>query len=345
MVEQEPGQRPVPRIATGVLEYMASGTGEEIDGARYDWEWQSAASFTGSAWVPAASPMRESIYADTSRAHSADTAADNAWGLIPDELPAMESSPTSPGEVVEIDDIASEQPSLRHFPGTPAGLPPRCHFHFILDRKTLTTAYPRLTVSGGKGAKIRLTYAEALYDNDQHKGDRDAVENRIALGISDLFLPDGGAHRSFEPLWWRTWRYLDIEIETAAEPLTLESLTAQFTAYPFEERASFHSPDAELDKIWEISWRTARLDAHETYMDTPYYEQLQYIGDTRIQALISYAVADDDRLARQAIRGFRSVTNPGRDNSQPLPQFPAADHSHLLAAVDRHGSRLLDVQA
>ncbi len=304
MVEQEPGQRPVPRIATGVLEYMASGTGEEIDGARYDWEWQSAASFTGSAWVPAASPMRESIYADTSRAHSADTTADNAWGLIPDELPAMESSPTSPGEVVEIDDIASEQPSLRHFPGTPAGLPPRCHFHFILDRKTLTTAYPRLTVSGGKGAKIRLTYAEALYDNDQHKGDRDAVENRIALGISDLFLPDGGAHRSFEPLWWRTWRYLDIEIETAAEPLTLESLTAQFTAYPFEERASFHSPDAELDKIWEISWRTARLDAHETYMDTPYYEQLQYIGDTRIQALISYAVADDDRLARQAIRAF-----------------------------------------
>ena len=45
----------------------------------------------------------------------------------------------------------------------------------MLDRKTLTTAYPRLTVSGGKGATIRLTYAEALYDNKQHKGDRDAI--------------------------------------------------------------------------------------------------------------------------------------------------------------------------
>jgi alpha-L-rhamnosidase len=27
-------------------------------------------------------------------------------------------------------------------------------------------------------------------------------------------------------------------------------------------------------------------------MDTPYWEQLQYMGDTRIQALISYAWAE-----------------------------------------------------
>ena len=106
------------------------------------------------------------------------------------------------------------------------------------------------------------------------------------------------------PLWWRTWRYLDLDIQTAADPLTLESLTANFTAYPFEERASFKSGDPDLDKIWDVSWRTARLDAHETYMDTPYYEQLQYVGDTRIQALISYTVAGDDRLGRQAIEAF-----------------------------------------
>jgi hypothetical protein len=324
LVEIEPGQHPLPRVVNGFWEYMAAGTGEEIDGARYDWEWNSP-SAVGPAWVAAASPIRESIYPTSNKAHSADVIGDNSWCLVPDSLPAMEYSPTSPGETVRLDMIAAEQPGLSAFPVAPAGLPPGVHVHLLLDRKTLTTAYPRLTVSGGKGAKIRLTYSEALYDKDQHKGDRDEVGNRTALGITDSFLPDGGAHRTFEPLWWRTWRYLDLDIQTAADPLQLESLAASFTAYPFEQRASFHSGDAELDKIWEISWRTAQLDAHETYMDTPYYEQLQYVGDTRIQALISYAVAGDDRLARQAIEAFdQSRTADGLTMSRypsSLPQI------------------------
>jgi hypothetical protein len=303
LVEEEPGQRPVPRVANGFWEYMASGSGEEVDAARYDWNWNSPDA-KGGNWVPVASPIRESIYPTVNQAHSASVTGDNPWGLVPDELPQMEYSPASAGEIVRIDMIGAEQPGLSAFPATAASLPPGVHVHLLLDRKALTTAYSRLTVSGGKGAKIVFTYAEALYDKDQHKGDRDEVADRKAIGIADTFLPDGGPHRTFEPLWWRTWRYLDIDITTADQPLTLESLTANFTAYPFQERAKLSTGDPDLDRIWQISWRTARLDAHETYMDTPYYEQLQYVGDTRIQALISYTVAGDDRLARQALQAF-----------------------------------------
>ncbi len=308
-VELEPGHTALDRSSVNLKVYFASGPGEQMDAGKYDWNWQSE-SVGGANWVAVATPMRDAIHADASRAHSASTTGNNAWDLVPDPLPPMEYSPTSAGEIVRLDMIGSEQPGLSKFPSTPATLPPGVHIHLMLDRHTLTTAYPALTVSGGKGAKIWLTYSEGLYDKQQHKGDRNDVSDRVALGLRDSFLPDGGAHRTFEPLWWRTWRYLDLDIETAADPITLESLKAAFTAYPFQERATFESPDPDLKQIWDISWRTARLDAHETYMDTPYYEQLQYVGDTRIQALISYTVADDDRLARQALAAFDASRFP-----------------------------------
>ena len=60
-----------------------------------------------------------------------------------------------------------------------------------------------------------------------------------------------------------------------------------FVAYPFERRGSFVSSDPTLANILDASWRTMRVCALESYIDCPYYEQVQYIGDTRIQALIS----------------------------------------------------------
>ncbi len=310
LVEQEPGQRPLDRSSVTIKTYFASGPGEEIDASEYDWNWIGDP--PGPNWVPAASPMRDSIFPGTNHAHSADTTGDNPWGLIPDELPHMEYSETNPGKTVRLmygDEFTNitaqtEGTPLAPFPEKPVPVKANQHVHYLLDGKALITAYPELVVSGGKGSHIILTYSEALYDNQGHKGDRDEVANRVARGLTDSFLPDGGQHRVFMPLWWRTWRYLDLDITTGAESLTLESLKAHFSAYPFEERAKFESGDSDLDKIWETSWRTARVDAHETYMDTPYYEQLQYIGDTRIQALISYTVAGDDRLARQAITAF-----------------------------------------
>ncbi len=308
-VEIESGHRALDRTSVDIPTYFAAGPGEQLDAELYDWNWQSDSSANAN-WVAVASPMRDAMSATASQAHSADATGDNNWGLVPDPLPHMEYAPTSAGEVVRIGTAPAKQADSSTFPEKPLTLPPGTRLHILLDRKTLTTAYPILTVSGGKGAKIWLTYSEALYDKQMHKGDRNEVGDRQAHGLKDNVLPDGGQHRIFEPLWWRTWRYLALDIETADAPLTLESLTAEFTAYPFEQKATFTSPDSDLKQIWDISWRTTRLDAHETYMDTPYYEQLQYVGDTRIQALISYAVTGDDRLAKQALEAFDASRIP-----------------------------------
>ena len=79
-----------------------------------------------------------------------------------------------------------------------------------------------------------------------------------------------------------------------------------YTGYPFQRKARFDAGSAELDKILDVGWRTARLCAHETYMDCPYYEQLQYAGDTRVQGLVSLYMTGDGRLLRKAIELLNS---------------------------------------
>jgi hypothetical protein len=107
------------------------------------------------------------------------------------------------------------------------------------------------------------------------KGNRNETEGKQFIGYRDEFVTDGQARRTFQPLWWRTYRYLQLEIETKDEPLTIDGLAATAVSYPFERRAKFESDAPELNRILDVGWRTARLCAHETYMDCPYYEQLQ----------------------------------------------------------------------
>ncbi|HKU27555.1 MAG TPA: family 78 glycoside hydrolase catalytic domain, partial [Candidatus Sulfotelmatobacter sp.] len=190
------------------------------------------------------------------------------------------------------------------FPTQPFTIPAHSNASVLLDYGHLTTAYPSLAVAGGQNARLRLTYAEALVDDNGQKGNRNQIEGKHIVGVTDEFISGGQDRVEFEPLVWRTWRYLQLDIETADQPITIQQLRAYFTAYPFVQKARFDSDDPTLHQIWDVGWRTARLDAHDTYMDTPYWERLQYVGDTRLQALISYTVAGDDRLGREAINAF-----------------------------------------
>jgi alpha-L-rhamnosidase len=190
----------------------------------------------------------------------------------------------------------------------------------LLDRGHLTCAYPELLVSGGRGAEITIVHAESLYKG-REKGNRDETEGKEMRGYEDIYRPDGGSRRLLRPLWWRTYRYLQIDVKTDAAPLVLEDIRGLFTAYPFVERARFESDDPTVNKIWEVGWRTLRLSAHEHYTDSPYYEQLQYVGDTRMTALISLYASGDDRLVRNAIQLFDDSRTPDGLTGSRYPSF------------------------
>ena len=289
--------------------YLVTGPGEEVDGAKYPWGWESR-DFDDFGWV-AAKPLTEGgprgIKDSPSR-----------WMLIPRTIPLMEDKLERFSRVARASGV---EPSSEFLQGSsPVTVPANSRASLLLDQSYLTTGYPELVTSGGRGANIKLTYAEALYKG-REKGNRNEIEGKEIRGIEDRFEPDGGQHRTFRPLWWRTFRYLQVDIETGEEPLVIEDLRSRFTAYPFEMRASFESDDAELAKIWEVGWHTARLCAHETYMDCPYWEQLQYGGDTRIQALISLYMTGDDRLVKNAIESLDESRTPEGLTQSRYPSF------------------------
>ncbi len=293
---------PIPITFEDVNGYYASPPGEHVNAREYPWGWETD-EFDDAEW-PAA---REFVFREgTDRgalprgAHPYGEAG--GWQLVPRSIPAMVETLQRIPRLRRAEGVDADDDFLN---GTgDLVIPANARAVLLLDQTYVTNAYPVIETSGGDEAALMLTYAEAAVDAEGRKGHRDEVEGKTIRGVRDRFTFGGGERRQFRPLSFRTFRYIQMEVQTADEPLRIHDVHGIYTAYPFEERGRFSSDLSWLEEMWDINWRTAEICAWETYFDTPYYEQLQYVGDTRLQALISLYVSGDDRLMRNAITQF-----------------------------------------
>ncbi len=261
----------------------AVGPGDHVNGLNFPWGWEQP-SFDDGEWV---TPLVMEL------GHGPGAMYGNGWHLVKRTIPQLEQTREDiPGVTTDLEIPADTEVTI------------------LLDQSYLTIGYPELWVSKGRGSQIEISYAEALYHTDTlesgnvlyEKGNRNDTREKILVGNSDAFLPDGSNNRMFRPLWLRVFRYISMKITTGPEPLVLHDYYNMYTAYPYERVASFETGIPLLDEVMEVGWRTQRLCAGETYFDCPYYEQLNYAGDTRIQALTTYAMTADDRLVKDAIK-------------------------------------------
>ncbi|MGZ3545254.1 MAG: alpha-L-rhamnosidase-related protein [Gemmatimonadaceae bacterium] len=289
---------PIVITTASMGNYYAAAPGDSIDGSRYPWGWDRS-DYVDAAWSDAAVVGRLQLRATTPGGYGEVS----GWQLEPRSIPPMEEMPQLLARVRRATGIRVKDENAFTHGAADLAIPARTTATILLDQSHTTNAYPVLWTTGGAGSTVRLTYAEALVDSVGHKGNRNDIEGRTIRGVRDVFLPDGGSRRRFQTLYWRSFRYIQIDVTTADDPLDVR-LYGIFTAYPFTERGRFTSDLPWLADMWRMNWNGARIGAFETYMDTPYWEQLQYIGDTRIQSLISLYVAGDDRLMRQAIEHF-----------------------------------------
>ena len=268
LVTENKAYKPVPITGELVPGFYCAGPGDEVDATLYPWGWEQS-NFDDSKWLKAGI-----IYNPGVPRGLYGYSGHSGWKLVPREIPLMEEKKVRLRQIVRSSGHEVHDGFIR---GTKSlKIQANSHVFILLDQKELTIAHPELWTSGGKGATIKVQYAEALVDENGKKGNRNETEGKSMVGYEDIFKPDGGDNRLFRPLWYRTYRYMQIEIQTAGEDIYINDLYGIFTAYPLMENATFKSDEKLLSDIWDISWRTARLCATETYMDCPYYEQLQY---------------------------------------------------------------------
>ena len=230
----------------------------------------------------------------------------------------------------------------------------------VYDFQELLCAYPRFHISGPAGTEVTVTYAESMWvigSND--KGNRSEYEGKEVRGYQDKFILSG-SDDVFEPLWWRTFRFMGISTKPCAgssltpqpplpqrgegesrvtpppNPLPINGegepeirIQIYETGCPYAVESSFEADDPWVKPIWDVSVRTAQRCAGETYFDCPYYEQLQYVGDSRIQALIGYYLGRDRALPRNCVdqigwsimdNGLTQSRYPSRQ-TQVIPPF------------------------
>lgn len=264
-------------------------------------------SYNADAWEPAVPYINKLV-----------PEAVSPGNLKPRNIPYLYRKPGDPFRVMQVlasDNTAEEWNAFLNGNGTieiPAGTSATVE----LTADVEMTGYIHLALSGGSGAKVKLLYSESYVqegtvgpENLPVKKDRIDTVNGHLQGYEDSYIAVGMGTAEqpevYEPYWFRTFRFVRLSVETGEEALTLHNLSYTETGYPLNVVSSVKTSDPSLDKIWEISERTLRRCMHETYEDCPFYEQLQYIMDARIQILYTYAVSADDRLARKCMDDLR----------------------------------------
>lgn len=307
-----------------VYSYYVAGPGELVDMKNYTPGWMNV-NYNDSNWSNASElfhGLPKGVFDWTT-----------GWMLVPRPFPQMELTVQRINKVRKAEGVTLPV----SFPQTKSQvtIPANTIATLWLDQSYLTNAYPTIIFSKGDSAGISLKYAEALYVDEKNntnwrgqtqKANRDEIEGKRFVGKQDSIISNGNIKQEFTSLWYRTYRYIEVKIETKSEPLVIDDIYGTFAGYPFEMNAKFDAGDDTLNKIFTTGWHTARLCAMETYMDCPYYEQLQYVGDTRIQAMVSLYNSGDDRLVRNAIN---LLDNSRLAEGITLSRYPTANAQEI----------------
>lgn len=211
----------------------------------------------------------------------------------------------------------------------------------VYDAGKLTCGYVRLRCSG-KGS-LRITYAESVVFAEEGKLKKRKRDDEKGIIIGDFDEVEVDGECFFEPFWMRTFRFIKIEAEG---DVCIESFDYLETGYPIEVSDKYDFGNDRDDQLFAISVNTLKRCMHETYMDCPYYEQLQYTMDTHLQMLYTYQLTTDKALAEKAIDDFAASYRVGGLTQSRFPvvnaQYIPGFSLFFILMLYEHSKRFSD---
>jgi len=207
------------------------------------------------------------------------------WNLRPRLTPFPIESQCEMKQVVRSDSpISSKSWSDFFLRGVKLELPPHSTHRVEVEAQEHSTAFLNWVTSRPiKGAAtLQITYSEC-YENEpgaypwsRNKGDRVSPTGKL-FGPKDIVIVSPGDEpMRYEPFWFRTFRFIVVEVDVGEASIELSSFVAKQVNYPLNQQASFSAPGIKSSgPIWDVSLRTLRNCMFDGYSDCPFYEQLQ----------------------------------------------------------------------
>ena len=165
----------------------------------------------------------------------------------------------------------------------------------VIDFGTELSGYISFDLEAPEGTVIDFYGFEYLDRFEDYKQHTYNLDNTLR------YITKSG-RQSYTSAVRKGFRYLMVTVRQASEPVKWFDLNMQQSNYPIAEVGRFHSSDALLNDIWEISETTTKLCMEDTFVDCPAYEQVFWVGDSRNEALISNYLYGDNDIVKRCLR-------------------------------------------
>jgi len=153
-------------------------------------------------------------------------------------------------------------------------------FKVVFDR--VLSAYPTLTVKGGKGAEVTIhAHQEQKW---ALRGGQQSLEFTSMTEIAPSFT---------------------VEFKNVTERVEVVEAGAIFTSQPVEYRGQFECSDEKLNRIWKVSRWAVQICLQTHHLDSPnHQEPICDPGDYVIEAMVNNYAFAQPWLTRQDVRKF-----------------------------------------